>query len=53
MDSWITWAWLQLGGSGCYVLSTGEKIAYYAALIMAVLAGVLVLYGVMMKIFMR
>ncbi len=53
MDAWITWACLHLGGSGCYVLSTGEKITYIAALIMAVLAGVLVLYGILMKMFAR
>jgi hypothetical protein len=44
---------MHFGGSHCYALTTGEKITYFTALIMAALAGVLLLYGVMMKIFMR
>jgi hypothetical protein len=53
MDDWIIWACLQTGGSHCYVLSTGEKLAYLAGFTIAGMAIVLLLYGTVIRIFTR
>ena len=51
MDNLIVWLCLQLGSSGCYGLSLGEKAMYLAVLIGGLMGALLLFYGILVRIF--
>jgi energy-converting hydrogenase Eha subunit C len=53
MNDLIAWLCIQLGGSGCYLLSPVEKMTYVAGLAFGLVAAVLLLYGALVRIFTR
>ncbi len=53
MNDLIAWLCNQLGASGCYLLSPGEKMTYVAGMAFGLLAAVLLFYGVLVRIFTR
>ncbi len=53
MNDLIAWLCIQLGGSGCYLLSPVEKMTYVAGLAVGLVATILLFYGALVRMFTR